>query len=263
LNTILRDFEEESESREKVVRSLSSKISGDELLVVLEHGQTGVVADIRGVRDRFFHQVADDEHAVKCACLFQLPANQQTGALVVHINNGRGVMGLLAKGLKTRFRERYGDVTLDLLPVVSTEVLQQAVDQDMIERVTLIRYERPQDRAVADTTKWVRANEIGKLELKITAYGRGQRLINNLLRRYRENPGAFSEIIEFGGITFEQAKVEVILPNRDHRTFNIQKPDSGHPLTEDLRNLDFDPDGEPTEDTLFAELRRVAEDVTD
>ncbi len=263
IDEVMTDFVERTRDQERAVRSVSAQVAGDELRLLIEHGQSGVVADIRGSGDRYFHQISDDVQAIKCACLFSLPANQKKGALAVHINNGRGVIGLLAKGLGTRLRERYADVTLDLTPEVSVPVLDAAIAQDKVEKVTLVRYERPQDRAVNDTTKWVQANEIGKLELNITARRRGQVLLSDRLRRFRRDrdPKVLSDIVEFGGIPFEQAKVEVELPDGTHRTFNIETPDKGHPITQDLTDLILDDEGEPTPDSLLAALSRIASDV--
>jgi hypothetical protein len=61
----------------------------------------------------------------------------------------------------------------------------------------------------------------------------------------------------------DQAKVEVQLENGTHRTFNIEKPDSGHPLTEDLFGLEFDSDGAPTAVTIFAALASMLDELTD
>lgn len=264
LDHLMQGFEAHNGDGSKAVICESCRIEGNELVLMLRHGETGVVADIADASgEPQYHQRIDDTQWVRCGCLFRLPPHEQTGAFVVHVNNNRGVKGILARGIEERLRDAFPDVSLDILPVVSASAFNEAVDHDRIDRVTLTRYERPQDRFVNDTTKWVRANEIGKLELKITAVRKGQRIIADLIRRFREDKSAFSDIVEFAGIQFETAKVEVVLPDNTRRTFNIERPDAGHPITEELTELDLDDRDEPTESSLFAGLRLAADDVAD
>ncbi len=78
------------------------------------------------------------------------------------------------------------------------------------------------------------------------------------LKKFFGSDGADSsaraEILEFGDIPFEQAKVEVEIEGRI-RTFNIETPQTGHPMTIELDELDFDSEGEPTEDSVIKGLR--------
>jgi hypothetical protein len=128
-----------------------------------------------------------------------------------------------------------------------------------------VKYVRPDDRAVAANTKWVPAGEWGSYELKIKGE-RGHRLTPKLLRDYMNADGvkkgqAFSEIVEFEGMTFDEVKVEVELENGTRRTFNLEKPSSGHPMTIDLENLKLDKDQEPTEASVFVALRAALDEV--
>jgi len=183
------------------------------------------------------------------------------GVLAAHINNGRGVKTLLHRGITTGLLEQYPDVTLHLRPYTPRSVLDAAIEQGRIEKVTLVRYERPQDRAIAATDKWVRSGQIGRLELKITAVGRGERLKNALLRRFQHDQSVRQEIVEFEGLTFDEASVEVVLPDNGHKTYNIEEPDAGHPITAELTNLTFDDDGDPTAESLSAALKAAAGQV--
>ena len=263
LAVILEDLEAETQDGEKLIRVMDVDVQGDQLRVLVQHGQSGVVADIDGrVPGRHFHQVADDTQRVKCAVFFRLPPARRLGALAVHINNGRGVTGLLKREIREQFRQRFDDATLDIEPVISGDVLDEALQREAIEQIILRKYDRPQDRAGGDVTKWVRANEIGKLELKISPYAKTQQLMGGLIRRFRRDPRVFPEIVEFAGIRFDEARVQVVLPDGSLRTFNIEKPDTGHPITEELARLEFDDDGAPTDESLFAGLRRAARDVT-
>lgn len=258
LGAYLPDFEQEDADRERVVRCLSALTEGDELVATMQHGQSGVAADIVDDQgDRQYRQVASDTQLLRCGCLFKLPSAETTGWLALHINNGRGIKGLLATGLWTRFREEFADYTLEINPYVQQSALMEAIEQDQLLKVKLIRYEKPHDRAVQATNRWVHGGSFGKLELDISVRGRGEMLKADLLKRfYRGDQSALGEIIEFAGIPFEQAKIEVDLDGR-LRTFNIERPESGHPMTVDLEDLVADDDGEPTPDSVLAALRAV------
>jgi hypothetical protein len=67
--------------------------------------------------------------------------------------------------------------------------------------------------------------------------------------------------VEFNGLEFDTAKVEVALTDGTTRTFNIETPDAGHAFTVEMDKLDFE-DGEPTDKSIFAELRRAIDEMT-
>jgi hypothetical protein len=102
---------------------------------------------------------------------------------------------------------------------------------------------------------------VGKLELDITMRGRAEMLRADLLQRFfGGDPEARAAIVEFQGIPFEQAKIEVEVGGRT-RTFNIEEPAAGHPMTVDLLDLERDDDGDPTADSVAAALREVLDAV--
>jgi hypothetical protein len=120
----------------------------------------------------------------------------------------------------------------------------------------------------------VRSNSIGKLELDITGLGiaeadepqgRRGRQIRDWLRpdlvlqyfRQGQKESAFREMVEAIGFQFDQVKFEVRLPDGNIRTYNIEKPEAGHAITEDLNpTLEG---GEPTPASLRAGLRAAIE----
>ena len=67
-------------------------------------------------------------------------------------------------------------------------------------------------------------------------------------------------MVEFDGLTFETVKVEATLPNGKKHTYNVEKPEAGHPLTREIIGLRFR-DGVPTDQSLFAALTEVLDDV--
>ena len=73
------------------------QVDGDDLEVVMTHGQSGVAADIvdeaGSIRAR---RRAVDTERVRCGVLFRLPRAQSLGWMAVHINGGHSVKGMLA-----------------------------------------------------------------------------------------------------------------------------------------------------------------------
>ena len=262
LQNYFHDFESISEDDTKVVRSVQCDVVGDDIQLLTQHGQNGVAADIVGPDgDLRLRQTPDDTQLLRCGCLFRLPPAQDTGWLAVHINNRRGIKGLLQKGIADLLHQDYPDLMLDITPFVEASILQEAVSHDRIDKIKLVKFEQPNDRAAAATSRWVPASVIGRLELDITPKGKGNRLLSGLLQRFLNgDTAAFGEIVEFQGITFEQAKVEVQLADSRKRTFNIEKPEAGHPFTEDLEDLTIE-NGEPTSASLFEGLRATLASV--
>jgi hypothetical protein len=79
-------------------------------------------------------------------------------------------------------------------------------------------------------------------------------LSNRLLERFfGGEDAAIDDILEFEGMAFEQAKLEVKVDGRT-RTYNLERPTAGHALTLDIAPQ-LDNDGEPTEETLIEALR--------
>jgi hypothetical protein len=262
LQNYFNGFKSISEDNTKVVRSVQCDIVGDDIQLLTQHGQNGVTADIVSPGgDLLLRQTPDDTQLLRCGCLFRLPPAQNTGWLAVHVNNRRSIKGLLQKGIADLFRQDFPDLMLDITPFVEASILQEAVSHDRIDKIKLVKYERPNDRAAAATDRWIPADVIGRLELDITPKGKGNRLLSGLLQRFLNgDTTAFGEIVEFQDITFEQAKVEVQLADNRKRTFNIEKPEAGHTFTEDLEDLTIE-NGEPTPASLFEGLRAALSSV--
>ncbi len=258
----LSELESVSADETRSVACTDVTVERDEVFVVLRHGQTGLAADIVDkIGELRLRQTPDDTQRVRCGCLFVLPAAEETGWLAVHINNERHIKGLLEKGIQERFRADFPDMVLEIKPYVMGSVLQKAVEEGRIDKLRLITWEQPHDRAIAATDKWVRQGAAAKLEMIITPRGRIERILSSLpLRFLRGDQQAFGEIVEFEGIRFDEAKLEVALEDGTRRTFNIERPDAGHAFTEDLTGLQME-DGEPTDASLRAALRSALSTV--
>jgi hypothetical protein len=249
------------EDGERILRCLDSRSNGDELIMTMQLGQSGVVADIVDAdQNPRLRQIWTDTALIRCGGLFKLPRQQVMGWLALHVNNGRGIKGLLDRAVPPRFRTEF-DRILELRPFIRGSALREAIEADKLAKVRLLRYERPADRANASTNRWVPADQYGKIELDISARGRGQMLKTAVLQRFLAGDGgAHDEIFEFAGMTFEQVKVEVDVDGR-RRTFNLQNPTAGHPMTIDIQP-DFDDEGEPREESLIGALREALGAVT-
>jgi hypothetical protein len=135
LDEFSENFAEDNEEGTRSVRCESHSVVGHEdLRVSFRHGQSGIAADIFNPSGQLkAHQDPQDDHLVKCGALFRLPPTQRLGWLAVHINNGRGITGLLRKGLRRRFRERYEDLVLEIVPFIDESAFQKAVEDDPID----------------------------------------------------------------------------------------------------------------------------------
>jgi hypothetical protein len=251
------DFEQMSFDGSKVVRGMSADYdaSGD-LCVALQHGQSGVAALIvaEDGTERL-RQTWTDSQLLRCCSVFRLPKARDVGWLATHVNNGRGTKGLMEAGLRERFAQRFSDLKLEINPFVRRTALEEAVQQGRVEKVRLRKVEQPHDRAIGATNKWVRTSDFGKLELEIEARGESH-LIPRLLQRFlRGDQTAYAEIVEFEGLEFDEASVQVTLADGTERTFHLEKPDAGHPMSMDLDDLALDAEGDPTEDSVYAALK--------
>lgn len=236
----------------------------DEVRSIFQHGMTGVAADILGAEGQHqYRQVPLDTHLVRCGSLFRFKRDQRLGFWVVHVNNGRSPKSLVQQVLQQRMRENHEDFTLAFKPSVDAGVLIQAVQRNKVEQITLSRLVQPNDTAVGETDKWVRAKDAARMKLKIRAGDRSRKdadgsfLKPGLLKKhFAGDDEATREILEFNGITFDEATIEVELETGRPRTFNIEAPEAGHAMTVDLEGLKFE-DDEPTPESLFESLGKV------
>jgi hypothetical protein len=260
LNGYLSDgFMEEGD--ERAVRCTQSNVIGDEIQALLTHGQSGMVAVIRGPQGHErLRQAVDDTHEVSCGLVLRLPGDETTGWWASHVIGTRSAKSLLKHGLVRRFMNDYPKLRLVVRPCVSGAALTAAVDSGEVESVKLVRLERPGDRRDRLTTQWVRRDQTAHIEVGIRA-GRDQNVLNGLLRRFFGGErNLFGQIVEFNGVEFDQAKISVSLPNGSTRTFNIEHPDSGHAFSVDLEDLDLR-DGAPTPDSLFAAMGTAIDEM--
>jgi hypothetical protein len=247
---------------DRSVEAVKSRLTGDEVEVVFKHGRSGEAADIYDrERKKLLHQSPEDWHDVTTGALFAVPRNETEGWLAVHVQGNRSPKQLVYNDLSLKFRHDHDPLKLVVSPAVSVAVLKAAVEADRITQVKLTAIDRPTDIAGRLSKKWVRSNGRGRTEVTFRG-GRGEYLLNNLILQYLNgNRTVQGKILEFSGAQFDNAQVEVELDTGQTRTFNIENPEAGHAFTVELENLTFNGQGEPTSNTLFAELRRAIEEM--
>jgi hypothetical protein len=253
LARLLDGFSESSADGSRVALASVAVRDGDDLLAVVRHGVRGVAADIVGPAGAVrYRQTPADLQLVRSGCLFRLPAEATVGALAVHVPNRRGVKGLFEQGLTTRFRTAFPGLGLAIERRAEPGALRDAVAQNEVESIALV-LRKP--AAVPDAAKWTGTGP-GRVELQVT----GTRLERTLLQRYLGgDTGAFGQITEFAGVSFDQALVGVRLADGSRRRYDLARPDAGRPLTRELSGIVPDGDGEPTDASLLAALRAALE----
>jgi hypothetical protein len=259
LGSVLAGFSETSTDGSRVARALLVEPDGEDLFTIIQHGQNGLAADIvdaaGGVRLR---QTPDDLQLLRCGCLFRLPVAATVGSLAVHVSNGRGIKGLVVQGLVARFGSAFPELRLAIERLADPGALRAAVAADRIEKLRLVRLEPAGKRPAGETGKWVDAGSEARLELDVSVRTPGHRIQGGLIERYLAgDDGAFTEIVTFGGMTFDEAMVGVILPDETRRLFDLARPEAGRPVTRELPALALDADGEPTPASLLAGLQTV------
>lgn len=256
LAKLLDGFAETSPDGGRMALASVATRDGDDLLAIVQHGARGVAADIvdssGGVRLR---QTPDDVQLVRCGCLFRLPPTATAGSLAVQISNGRGAKGLFEQGLTARFRAAFPGLGLAIDPLADSGALASAVAADRIDKVRLVLREPAGERTVADTGKWVAVDEPARVQLDVSPVSTGARLDRSLLERYLGGDSkAFTEIVGFAGLVFDQAHVGAVMADGTRRLFDLEHPASGR-VTKELTGFALDDAGEPTNASLLAALR--------
>ncbi len=267
LDGYLSQFNGESPDGTRRVHCATPVSDGEYIFLSCRHGKTGDAADIDSAQgETEFHQTPEHEHVLTTSSLFYLPREQRLGWWVLHINGGRSAKALLQSRMLSRFKEDFGEdveedgrgLTLKITPVVNAKALDAAVAQNQVEKLKLRRLRDPGE--VEAIERWVPSREQPLVSLEVAAAGRGGRVLVDPIRRYLKGErDAMQEIVEFGGMTFEEASATIVLPNGKTRTINIQAREGGQAYTQNLEDIVVGDGGEPVASSLEKELRRSLE----
>ena len=204
----------------KHLRCETPEVDGDYLFLLSRHGKTGDRADIEKDGETEFRQTPEHEHVLLCSSLFYLPRGETHGWWAVHINGGRSAKALIQPRLLAKFREQFGGspdddkdkgLTLKITPVVSGTALDEAIEKDLLERLTLRTLKRPSD--VASLSRWVPSHREPTVSVEI-GVRKGAHLLGDPIKRFlKGETKAMDEIVEFDGLKFQEASVTVTLPS--------------------------------------------------
>lgn len=249
----------------KSVMAIESSLAGaknDEVRVMFQQGQSGEVVDIRRGGSIDYEQNANDTSEVRCGSVFYLPGAQSMGFWAAHTPHNRKAKSLIAAELERLFHEQFPDFRLEISPCVLGSAIDEAVKKGAIEKVTLTRLDHASDRRDALTDDWIRHELPAHVQVAIWA-GEGRRLLAGRIQRFmlKHDAAAFGEIVEFNGVHFDTAKVEIELPNGKKRIVNIEKPDGGAAFSLELDKLPVTSRGEPQSEGLFAALRKSIDEM--
>lgn len=255
-------FSAASDDNSRDVLSSKATLGGPDnadVHAILHPGERGIRANIMEPDGQIgFEQTAKHTQLLTCGSLFRLPRKQTHGWWACHVNHNRSVKSLVHARLQELFREEFEGLVLSITPCVNSAAFKAALDSDRLLSASLVKYEKSSD--IAKNGKWQTGNTGLKYQLHIRPE-RGKRLKTALAQKaFGGDKTAFGQILKFGGVSFDSAKLEVELENGLHRSFNIEAPDSGHAFTEDIKPK-VNADGELDETTLFSELGRVVTEL--
>lgn len=248
----------ESSDAQREVTTMSSALVEPDLQVMFLPGERGVRAEIMDVsRQLQFSRQVDHTHIVQCGSVFRLPRNETHGLWAAHVHS-TSIKSLVYKEITEQFNDRFSDLVLTVSPSVNQAMLMEALENDRLLSVSLVKHDRSSD--IADRGKWVTEDAGMKLELRIKPEN-GKTLLSTLVKKhFGGTASTLGEIVEFQGMHYDTAKCQVRLSNGIERSFNIEAPEAGHPMSLDI-DPDLRSDGDPEPASLFSELQRVIEEV--
>lgn len=213
---------------ESMLHSLPAHCIG----VTLLGGRSGISSVIQRTGDAPFYRTPDHSELMRSAILFDLPPSRNIGFAIVHVPHRNSRKSLIDKYLSTYFSNL--GYSLEIAPIVPQDALRQAVDDNAIERVTLIKRDLWSDNAFANAAQWG-DNEVGRIELSIPSR-RNHKLRRDPLRRFLDDQTAENrrQIVEFAGLRFDEAKVTVRMPGGSRRTFYLEDHEGGHPMSVEI-----------------------------
>lgn len=234
-------------------------LTPDRVGVTVLSGRSGVTSVLERPGDPPFSRTPDHSESMRSAALFHLPPDRDSGWLAIHVPHGKSCKGIVENQLRTHM-SNLGYV-IELGAIVPPNAIREAVERDAVERITLIKHEPSKSDRFKDAAQWG-DEEVERIELSIPSRRR-RRLRSDPLQKFLDEPteGHRKQIIEFGGLQFDEAAVTVDMPEGGQRTFYLEAREGGHPMTLGLDLHDADEYG-VAPPALAKELQRALETVT-
>jgi hypothetical protein len=230
-------------------------IGADQVGCSILSGRSGVVSVIEKPGQPPFDRTLDSSESMRSAVLFDLPRGRKEGRLAVHVPDGRSCKGIVETALRSALSS-IGFV-LELGPIVPANALQEAVERDAVEKVTLIKHDPSKAEKFSDAAQWGGDEDLDRLELTIPSK-RNRHLKRDPLKRFLDDPTDASrqQLIEFEGLVFDEVAVTVEMPDGTQRTFFLDGREGGHAMTTAIDVRAFDRYG-ATAGELSRELRNA------
>ena len=232
--------------------------SNDYVGISILSGRTGVTSVLQKSGESDFYRTVDHSEAMRSGILFYLPRNRDRGVMAVHSPHGRGCKAIVGRELRQHFSNQ--GYLLDLSPIVPVDALSDAIRRSEIKKITLIKYATNRSDKFHEAAQWG-SDEVGRLELAITSR-RMRSLRPGPLQRLLAEPSDDNrrQILEFGGLDFDDAGITVKFPGNSRRTFYLGSPDKGHGMSLDINVQNEDIYG-AVADELAEELLLVVDYV--
>ena len=250
------------ESRDGKVRASFEgglpSVHGDFIGATFLSGRSGVTSVL--VRDGKSPYPRTPAHfeQMRTGILLHLPRGRKTGLLAVHVPEGRSIKGIIERYLEEELSRL--DLMLSLDAVVPHDPLIAAVEQNAIERVTLVKHRPSSSDKFREAAQWG-DDEVGELSLSIGSR-RFAKLRRDPLKRFLTNPSSENKktLYTFRGMEFDEVGVTVDLPDGGQRTYYVEPREGGHPMTMSMQIDKADEYG-AIPATLSRELRAAIHSV--
>lgn len=232
--------------------------SNDYVGISILSGRTGVTSVLQKSGENDFYRTVDHSEAMRSGVLFCLPRNRDRGVMAVHAPHGRGCKAIVEHELR-RYFGNLGYI-IDLSPIVPVDALNEALRQSEIKKITLIKYATSRSDKFHDAAQWG-SDEVGRLELTITSR-RMRSLRSTPLSKLLQDPSDDNrrQILEFGGLDFDDVGITVKFPNNVRRTFYLESPSKGYGMSLEINILSEDRYG-ATSDEIARELSFIVDYV--
>jgi hypothetical protein len=234
-------------------------LNQNEVGVSVRGGRGGVTSVLEKPGEAPFARTPAHLEHMRSGVVFKLPKGASQGWVAVHSPHGHGAKGVIERHLAVRCS--VGGCTMELTPVIPMNALRAAVEQDLVEKVTLIKHQPGSSDEFGDSSKW--GEEVDRLELDVFAK-RSKKLGGGPLVNFLENPSPANRraVVELAGLTFDEVAVRVQLEDGLIRTYWIDRPERGFPVSVDLGGLkDYDELG-PSGADIAAGLKSALTTVT-
>lgn len=200
--------------------STNDKRVKHEVEALFSHGELGVVGALRRPGRSTIQRTVDDAQDVDLGVLFLVPGGRRSGQVAVHVPHGRGAKTMLEREINRRLRDDLG-LRMHWKPQLNTSLLERAVKEDRLEKVTLVAERRARDGWAPSAREWL--DDAADYDIRLEINPRRARLARKKVQNWFAAPAeALPDLLTFEGLTFDAADLQVRLPDDRLRTVRLQ-----------------------------------------